>query len=593
MNHQKVVVYQVFTRLFGNTNTNNRPWGSLEENGVGKFSDFTAQALKSIVDLGVTHIWFTGVPHHALVGDYSNIGIDCDDPKVVKGRAGSPYAVKDYYSVNPDLADDPSSRLEEFEALIRRSHRAGLKVIIDIVPNHVARRYRSIAKPDGVRDFGEDDNPELAYHKHNNYYYIPGSSFELPDPLDGYRPLGGEAHPLMNDEFKENPAKWTGNGSRLAKPHFHDWYETVKVNYGVRPDGQRDFPELPESLRKSDPEQMLAFWEQQDLPDSWGKFRDIALYWLKKGVDGFRYDMAGMVPVEFWNYLNASIKSHTPEAFVMAEIYERELYRDFIEVGLMDALYDKVDFYDTLKGIVREERHASDLVHDIERLYPIERHLLRFLENHDEQRIPCDDFAGEARAGMPAMTVSALVGSGPVMLYSGQEFGEAALEKTGFGDPTRSTIFDYWGFQWMSRWKSGGDYSGQQLKPEERELRDFYRKLLVFTRDCHALKGGFYDLHRYNLQHGENYYERVYTFARFNDNHRLLCAVNYSRWERFRFRWLIPADLLQKWQLKKESTPLTDVLGQQAYSLEFSNDTAHIELCLAPLQSLILPVEQL
>jgi glycosidase len=592
MNHQKVVVYQVFTRLFGNTNTNNRPWGSLEENGVGKFSDFTAEALSSIADLGTTHIWFTGVPHHAIVGDYTHIGIENDDPEVVKGRAGSPYAVKDYYSVNPDLADDPSARMEEFEALVERSHRVGLKVIIDIVPNHVARRYHSIAKPDGVRDFGEDDDPTLDYHKHNNYYYIPGSSFRLPDPLDGYRPLGGEAHPLIDGKFEETPAKWTGNGSQLAKPHFHDWYETVKVNYGVRPDGQRDFPELPQSLRRSDPEQMLTFWKQHDLPNSWLKFKDIALYWLDKGVDGFRYDMAGMVPVEFWNYLNASIKHHRPEAFVMAEIYERELYHDFIEIGLMDALYDKVDFYDTLKGIVREERHASDLIHDIERLHPIEKHLLRFLENHDEQRLPCDDFAGEARVGMPAMTVSALVGSGPVLLYSGQEFGEAALEKTGFGDPTRSTIFDYWGFEWTARWKGKGDYSGQGLRSEERQLREFYQKLLVFTRDAHALKGHFYDLHRYNLQHSQNYYERVYTFARFNKQHRLLCAVNYSRRERFRFRWLIPTDLLEKWQLKKEPTSLKDVLGQQEYTLEFENDTAHIELCLAPLQSLILPLEE-
>ena len=104
---KKYNIYQVFTRLFGNTNTTNHPWGNIDTNGVGKFSHFTEKALNEIRDLGITHVWFTGVPHHALVNDYTHIGIDNDHPSVVKGRAGSPYAVKDYYSVNPDLADDP------------------------------------------------------------------------------------------------------------------------------------------------------------------------------------------------------------------------------------------------------------------------------------------------------------------------------------------------------------------------------------------------------------------------------------------------------------------------------------------------------
>ena len=138
---KKHVVYQVFTRLFGNTQNSSLPWGTVEENGVGKFSDFTHEALSAIKELGVSHIWYTGVPHHALINDYSEFGISNDHPAVVKGRAGSPYAVKDYYSVNPDLADNPAQRQEEFAALLERSHAHGLKVIIDIVPNHVARCY--------------------------------------------------------------------------------------------------------------------------------------------------------------------------------------------------------------------------------------------------------------------------------------------------------------------------------------------------------------------------------------------------------------------------------------------------------------------
>ena len=106
----KEVVYQVFTRLFGNTNTTNKPWGTIEENGVGKFNDFTPKALSEIKALGVTHIWYTGVPHHNVITDYTAYGITNDDPDVVKGRAGSPYAVKDYYNVNPDLAVDVKNR---------------------------------------------------------------------------------------------------------------------------------------------------------------------------------------------------------------------------------------------------------------------------------------------------------------------------------------------------------------------------------------------------------------------------------------------------------------------------------------------------
>lgn len=210
MNNKKHAIYQVFTRLFGNKNTTNTPWGTMEENGVGKFSDFTHHALAEIKDLGITHIWYTGVPHHAVIKDYTHIGITNDHPSVVKGRAGSPYAVKDYYSVNPDLANDPASRLEEFEALIQRSHENGLKVIIDIVPNHVARQYKGENNPLGIKDFGSQDNTSVEYHRDNNFYYIPDAAFELPDIISEFLPLGGEDHPSLATPFIENPAKWKG-----------------------------------------------------------------------------------------------------------------------------------------------------------------------------------------------------------------------------------------------------------------------------------------------------------------------------------------------------------------------------------------------
>ncbi|MCK4749402.1 MAG: hypothetical protein KAT15_20250, partial [Bacteroidales bacterium] len=202
----KIVVYQVFTRLFGNTNTTNKKWGTIEENGVGKFNDFTDEALEEIRQLGVTHIWFTGILHHMMITDYSDYGITPDDPDVVQGRAGSPFAIKDYYNVDPDLAEDPARRMEEFEALIERTHRLGMKVIIDIVPNHVGRAYHSISSPVGVESFGASDDKSVEYRRDNNFYYIPGEAFRGPEWTNRPLPLGGEEHPLSDSFFDENPA---------------------------------------------------------------------------------------------------------------------------------------------------------------------------------------------------------------------------------------------------------------------------------------------------------------------------------------------------------------------------------------------------
>ncbi|MEJ2162268.1 MAG: alpha-amylase family glycosyl hydrolase, partial [Robiginitalea sp.] len=350
---RKKVVYQVFTRLFGNTNATNKPWGTLEENGVGKFADFTPKALTEIRELGITHIWYTGVPHHALVADYTAYGIGQDDPDVIKGRAGSPYAVKDYYNVNPDLALDPAKRLEEFRALVERSHEAGLKVLIDIVPNHVARSYEGASTPGSAEPFGSGDNTSVTYAKNNDFYYIPGEAFRVPDWRDGYEPLGGQEHPMADHLFAENPAKWTGNGSRLPQPDMNDWYETVKLNYGVRPDGTHDFDSIPERFAGLDYQAHYEFWKERTVPRTWSKFRDIVHFWLDMGVDGFRYDMAEMVPVEFWSYLNSHIKMKNPEAFLLAEVYDPNLYRAYIQLGKMDYLYDKVELYDSLKHIMK------------------------------------------------------------------------------------------------------------------------------------------------------------------------------------------------------------------------------------------------
>ena len=469
----KPVVYQVFTRLFGNTQTANVPWGTKEQNGVGKFADFNDEALKGIKELGTTHVWYTGVLHHALVGDYTEYGIKQDDPDVVKGRAGSPYAIKDYYDVNPDLAINVTNRLEEFSALIERTHEHDMKVIIDIVPNHVARDYHSIAKPNGVKDFGEDDDTSKAYAKNNNFYYVPGESFKVPTS-DSYQVLGGNKHPLADGQFSEIPAKWTGNGARAPKPDINDWYETVKVNYGVKPDGSLDFPTLPKSLENQDYRAHYEFWQDKELPNSWYKFRNIALYWLDKGVDGFRYDMAEMVPVEFWSFLNSSIKTHKPDAFLLAEVYNPLMYRTYIHQGKMDYLYDKVGFYDTLKGIMQGKQPANTLFKAQAEVSDIEQHMLHFLENHDEQRIASPDFAGNAAWGKPAMVVSNLISRSPTLLYFGQDVGEDGSENAGFGSPTRTSIFDYIGVPAHQAWMNNGKFDGANLTPEQAQLRQYY-----------------------------------------------------------------------------------------------------------------------
>ena len=548
----KPVVYQVFTRLFGNTNSTNKPWGTIDENGVGKFSDFTPQALKSIKSLGTSHIWFTGVPHHALISDYTEYGIRGDDPDVVKGRAGSPYAVKDYYNVNPDLADDPAKRLEEFEALVARTHEAGMKVIIDIVPNHVARDYESLSAPEGVSDFGAHDDTSVEYARDNIFYYVVGEAFEVPDGGD-YKPLGGDSHPLSDGKFDEFPAKWTGNGARAAQPDINDWYETVKVNYGVRPDGTYDFPTLPEGFSA----EHAAFWEGKDVPDSWYKFRDIAHYWLDKGVDGFRYDMAEMVPVEFWSFLNSSIKQKAPDAFLLAEVYQPGKYRAYIQQGKMDYLYDKVGFYDTLKTIMQGSGAVSDLVAIHDEVRDIAPHMLHFLENHDEQRIASPDLAGDADKGKPALAVSALISRAPTLLYFGQDVGEDGSEETGFGDPTRTTIFDYAGVPAHQRFMNNGKFDAGQSTDKEKALHRFYKDIMNIAATNSAITGRYQSLHALNLSvEGSAYSEQQFAFLREKNGQGIIVLANFSEAPTGPISLAVPASAIQASGNKLELKPL-------------------------------------
>ncbi|EAR09035.1 alpha-amylase family protein [Reinekea blandensis] len=550
------IVYQVFTRLFGNRVTANLPWGTKEQNGVGRFSDFTDTALQAIRGYGTTHLWYTGVPHHALIGHYS--GISDDHPQVVKGRAGSPYAVKDYYNVNPDLADDPEQRLEEFRALIDRTHHHGMKVIIDIVPNHVARHYQSTSAPEGVRDFGADDDTQVDYARDNNFYYLPGEAFSPPATPDGFAPLGGK---FQGAPYQEIPAKWTGNGARTAQPHWNDWFETVKINYGVRPDGSHDFPELPGEYAERPVQAHFDFWQDKDVPDSWTKFRDIALYWLDFGVDGFRFDMAELVPVEFWSYMNSAIKQHRPDAEVIAEVYQPDRYRDYLYRGKMDYLYDKVDVYDTLKAIVQERTDSRALDGEQAKLDDIDEHLLRFLENHDEQRIAHPEFAGSGERGWPAMIATALLGRGPVMLYFGQAQAERADQDLGFGKASRTTIFDYAGVPAHQAWMNNGRFDGGGLTPGQMDLDAAYQRLLTLAGEEPALLGEFISLHQDNLNPEDGYTERQYSFIRKHGDDWLLVFINFDFRDAF-CTLTLPAERVQQLPGLTKGAILLEKIGE-------------------------------
>lgn len=574
---QKIVLYQIFTRLFGNNTASNVRYGTLEENGVGKFNDINEAALSSLKQMGITHVWYTGVIEHAVLNDYREYGIALDDADVVKGRAGSPYAIKDYYDVNPDLAVDVSQRMQEFEALVSRTHTAGLKVFIDFVPNHVARQYVSDAKPDSVQDFGAGDNENQAFDPKNNFYYIPGRAFEVPSE---YQPLGEQYFITKDRKFEEQPAKATGNDQFTATPSVNDWFETVKLNYGV------DYVNGRQTY--FDP-----------IPDTWHKMLNILLYWAGKNVDGFRCDMAEMVPVEFWHWVIPKVKEQYPEVIFLAEIYNPEQYRNYIDTGRFDFLYDKVQLYDTLRDVVEgtaDLRHVTDIW---QYLRGKNKNMLRFLENHDEQRTASRFFAGNAEKAKPALVVSALLHTGPVMVYFGQEVGEPGLGEAGFsGDDGRTTIFDYWGVPEHQKWVNDLAYDGEKLSEQQKALRNFYSQLLNLSQQPAIASGFFYDLHPHNRRHTPDYHDMVYSFLRFTEDQRLFIITNFDPENSQEFKLKIPSTAMQAMGLPTDSTyQLQDILmtdtqlSMDATEVIVSEGFNGISIVLEPLQSFVFSIE--
>lgn len=500
--NEKIIIYQVFTRLFGNNTMKCKANGTIEENGCGKLADFTTKALSEIKKLGATHIWYTGIIEHATQTNYSRYGIRPDHPAVVKGKAGSPYAIKDYYDIDPDLATSVPDRMKEFHNLVNRTHKAGLKMIIDFVPNHVARQYASDVKPDGVIDLGEDDNKDVAFSPQNNFYYIPGQ--QLQGNID--------LHMNAPEAYIEMPAKATGNDKFDAWPGINDWYETIKLNYGVDYLNGRNHYFTP-------------------TPDTWIKMRDILLFWASKNIDGFRCDMAEMVPVEFWGWVIPQIKAVYPQIIFIAEVYNPNEYRNYLFNGQFDYLYDKVGLYDTLRALTCGYDSATSIQYRWQSLEGIQHRMLNFLENHDEQRIASDFFAGNGAKAIPAMIVSACMNTNPVMVYFGQELGESGMDCEGFsGKDGRTTIFDYWSIDSIRRWRNKGKFDGNTLTIEEKRLQSFYTTLLNLCNTEKAIsKGEFYDLTYSNLEGCAFNEHKQYTFIRKYENEVLLIVVNFDK----------------------------------------------------------------
>lgn len=429
---RKIIIYQALTRLFGNKKCVNKEFGTIKENGAGKMDDFSDEVLDSLHSLGFTHIWFTGVIRHASKTIYKRNRIPESNPEFVKGIAGSPYAICDYYDINPDIAKNVSRRMSEFCELLERTHKMGMKAIIDFVPNHVAAEYNGTFKP-----FTDE-----------NYY--PG--------------------------------------------HIHDgdWTDTAKLNYASA--------------------------------DTRQKMIDILLFWAGKGVDGFRCDMAELVPVDFWSYAVKTVKKQFPEIIFIGEVYNPYLYRDFIATGGFDYLYDKVGMYDTMKAVIQGRTPASQITAAWQQVGDIYNHMLYFLENHDEQRIACDYFAGDAKKALPAVVINLLMRGNPFMIYMGQTLGEKALEKAGYsGVDGRTTIYDYWSLGTLRRWLTGSSTE------YEHQLHSLYKKILdIAANETVVADGKFFDLMYVNPTNNNFDAGKQYAFIRKNDNSMLLVCANFS-----------------------------------------------------------------
>lgn len=494
----KVIIYQMLPRLWGNIGGKNIKNGTLKDNGCGKFSSIDTISLEYLRSLGVSHVWYTGIIRHATAEDSD--GCTPSSADWVKGRAGSPYSITDYYDVNPYLADEPENRMEEFHKLVERTHAAGLKVIIDFVPNHVARDYGRFAaahpSPTGMAALGESDDKSVHWKDSNDFFYYPGIPLALP---------------IQNQTYMEMPAMASGN-SYTSSPGVNDWYDTIKLNYC------------------------------DSHTETWEKMYDIVNFWAGQGVDGFRCDMVELVPPAFFKWLISRIKKDRPDLLFVAEVYQKTLYSKYIrEIGF-DLLYDKSGIYDTLRAIV--EKNAKDsgvpvedwqsakrITWNWQSLGDLQPYMLNFLENHDEQRFASDFFGCDARNSYAALYTALYLNNAPFMLYAGEEIGERGMDNEGFsGRDGRTSIFDWWAPSSLTRLYKYIHGEKEALAPEEETMLDTYRKALKFATEDNAVsKGTFYDLCYCNYASDGFNPDRHFAFLRDFEDETLLIVCNFSK----------------------------------------------------------------
>ena len=496
----KMIVYQLLPRLFGNQNPHPVPNGPIEQNGCGKLEDISQKALQSIKELGVTHIWLTGIIRHATTTAYPKQGLEASHPQVVKGKAGSPYAVTDFFDLDPDLAQNPARRFEELDACIQRIHHAGMQVVVDFIPNHTARVYRSAGGKKLGSDLGEGDDTDTCFHPQNHYYYLPGQALQLP---------GNEAEKTTNP-FEEYPAKATGNDCFSATPSTTDWYETVKLNYGT---------DYRSGHSYFDP-----------MPRTWLYMLEVLRFWASKKVDAFRCDMVEMVPVAFWAWAIPKIKEEFPHILFIAEVYNPDLYLPYLNEGGFDYLYDKVEMYDALRALAEQKGDANQLTRIWQRQEGMSHRMLRFLENHDEQRIASPLVGKTAANTLSALAAMACMHTGPLMLYFGQELGEQASGTAGFsGDDGKTTIFDYWHVPTIQQWQNSGEWNDNNLTTDQKQWRNAHVEILRFAAENPAIvSGGFYDLQYANQDNAYYKSNIMYSFFRFTAEHKVLVVCSFS-----------------------------------------------------------------
>lgn len=505
----KTSIYQLFVRHFGNLNTKRKPNGTISENGCGKFADITDKALAAIAGMGFTHVWLTGALEHACGTSYA--GQPAVDEKLLKGKAGSPYAVMDYFDVAADLALDSEDRINEFQLLLGRCHAAGLKVLIDFIPNHVARAYKSDVRPE--LSFGEGDDTAKFFDVDNHFYYLEaGKNLVLP---------GGE-YP------EEQPARVTGNNAISHTPGQFDWYETVKLNYGF------DFTNGTKT-----------FENREKQPKTWRTMDEIIAYWQGLGVDGFRCDMAHMVPMEFWRWAVKRAKAREQKVCFFAEAYDTDPMKvthgnvldELLDAGF-EGVYDSKS-YDLVKGIYEKGKWANDLddvLFDEKRLHS----MLRYAENHDEVRLASPKHWGGngARVGMPVCAFLFGIGQGASLFYNGQEVGEPAIGAEGYsGDDGRTSIFDYTSLPELQKWVYGHCYSGFDLSEEQKALREWYLSWMNLIQQPAFAAGKTYGLNasnKHNPSYGRLTGETcsghwLYSFLRYDEiaDQAYLVAINF------------------------------------------------------------------